>query len=121
VGFSIPVKSCFSSGLPSRGLELHSIPHHLVEQVVIEDDTLTSAGVFDVKDQVRNAVVRQSRVVFSDPSNDRGQSFSPYALSSWVVLCRDLFNKVSKTVDPGLSPLKYGLDDRLDLLHSNLV
>jgi hypothetical protein len=57
-GFSIPVKSCFSSGLPSRGEELHSIPHHLVEQIVVEDDTLTRAGVFNVKDQIRNAVGR---------------------------------------------------------------
>ena len=48
----------FSSGLPSRGVELHSIPHHIVEQIVVEDDTFTRAGVFDVKDQIRNAVVR---------------------------------------------------------------
>ena len=37
---------------------LHSIPHHLVEQIVVEDDTLTSTGVFNVKDQIGDAVVR---------------------------------------------------------------
>ena len=74
--------------------------------------TLARAGVFDVKDQIRDAVVRQSHVVFADASNDRGQSFSPHSQSSWVVHCQDLFHEVSKAVDPGFSPLKYRLNRR---------
>ena len=100
---------------------LHSIPHHNVEQIVVEDDTFTGTGVFDVKHQIGDAVVRSSRVVFADASNDRGQRFSPHTQNSWIVHCQDLFHEVSKAVDSGLSPLKYRVDDRLELLHSNLV
>jgi hypothetical protein len=56
VFYSSEVQSEF--GTPAS---LHSIPHHNVEQVVVEDDTLTGTGILDVKDQIRNAVVRQSR------------------------------------------------------------
>ena len=54
--YSCEVLFEFGTSVPSS--ELHSIPHHIVEQIVVEDGILPRTGVFDVKDQIRNAVVR---------------------------------------------------------------